>query len=126
MISVDRYISTFQRTRPKKNGGYAITLLTKHVHVLWNNGDGPLKMREMFQIPCLMCDKHEFRNALGRYGDRAEGMMMLSYFKERVTFHDFSHKADGHSYVWEEAAVNLYKEEKTPKNATLGMELAVE
>jgi len=112
----------------KPNGGYDITLLTKHIHVLYNKGDfWALKFREAFQIPCLMCDKHEFRNALGRYGDRAEGMMTLPYFKERVTFHDFTHKAgDPHGYVWEEAAVNLYKAEKTPKNATLGMELVVE
>lgn len=100
----------------KKNGGYAITLLTKHIHVLWNKYDKALAVRETFQIPCLFCDKHEFRNALGKYGDRAEGMMELSYFKDNVTFHDLSQtiKGFGHGYAWEEAAVNIYKEEKNP------------
>ena len=37
----------------KENGRYAIILLTTHIHVLWNEYDKALAVRETFQIPCL-------------------------------------------------------------------------
>lgn len=108
----------------KPNGGYAITNITNNTHVVWNKGDPALAVRELFQVPSVFPgDKYHFRLALGKYGDEAKKIMKLSYFKERVTFHDFTRKVevskvDGHGYAWEEDAVNLYKKFKFPKSTT--------
>jgi len=119
----------------KPNGGYAITNLANHVHVVWNSKDDALFIREAFQVPCLICWPGELahiRNALGKYGDAAEGYMELTYFRNRVTFHNFSpiyqetwNVGDvAHSYQWKEAPVNLYKGYKFQKGADFPTEVA--
>jgi len=103
------------------NGGYDITKLTNHTHVVWNKNDKALLLRELFQIPCILCvpgSLAHIRHALGKYGDEAEKMMNFSYFRERVTFHDLTplvSSFDGHLYQWDPSAEHLYKGNKFQK-----------
>ena len=92
------------------NGGYDITQIAGHVHVTWNRGDKALLFRELFQIGW----GDRVRKALGKYGKDAEELTTLSYFQERVTYHDFSDHTGflEHGYQFGEHAVELYKMEK--------------
>ena len=49
--------------------------------MLWNAEDATLEGREYFQMGVM----EEFKEALGRVGDKAESYMNLQYFKERVS-----------------------------------------
>lgn len=101
------------------NGGYAITRLTVHTHVVWNINDDALRAREAFQIPCVLCwpgSEEDVRMALGKFGNHAKERTTLKYFNDRVTYHDFSNIITetwaigdlAHSYQWTPPAVNLY------------------
>merc|ERR1712194_166244 len=96
----------------RRNGGYAITNLTDHVHVVWNRGDHALAFREPFQLG----DGEGYRLGLGKYGDQAEERTTLLYFTSRVTYHDFSQVIEWfgieHGYQWEPPLVTLYEEAK--------------
>lgn len=96
----------------RPNGGYAITLIAKAVHVIWNRGDHALAIRETFQIGW----GEGMRKAIGKYGDEAEQLTTLKYFKERVHYHDFSQIVEfiglEHSYQWLCPVVNIYKQYK--------------
>jgi len=96
----------------RENGGYALTQLANHVHVLWNTGDPQLGIREYFQRGF----GENIRRALGKFGADAEELTTLPYFQERVTYHDFSFEGEDHSYQFYEAAVNLYAEFKSGGN----------
>ncbi len=48
--------------------------------MLWNAEDATLVSREVFQMGVM----EEFKEALGRVGDKAESYMNLQYFQERV------------------------------------------
>ena len=102
-----------------ENGGYAITKIARHVHVLWNGGDMALSIREGFQLGSNFGNiEHpdRIRKALGKYGDQSEILTTLPYFQERVTYHDFSRAIEAtgleHSYQWNPLAVDLYVEYK--------------
>jgi len=100
----------------RENGGYAITQIAGHVHVVWNSGDNALLSRQIFQDGW----GSNIRNALGKNGDQSEELTTLPYFKDRVTYHDFSPLVGGaieHSYQWGEYAVELYVEYKSGDNA---------
>jgi len=100
------------------NGGYAISKLTSHTHVLWNRRDGALDTREWFQmgIDCGGIDCSRVMRALGRVGDESEALTTLPYFMSRVTYHDFTATDTGggneHSYQWLQPAVDLYVQYK--------------
>ena len=49
----------------RENGGYDITKIATHVHVVWNNEDGALLAREGFQMGW----GENVRKAIGKYGD---------------------------------------------------------
>jgi len=102
----------------RENGGYDITKLTKHVHVVWNSGDVRLRQRELFQNGF----GPNVRMALGRFGDLSERLTELAYFQERVTYHDFSFEGEEHSYQLFDDAVDLYAEFKSGEStvATTG------
>ena len=51
-----------------------------HVHVLWDRSDKVLGYREVFQMGAM----ERMKQALGKYGDRAEQYMTLQYFKNKV------------------------------------------
>jgi len=101
----------------RDNGGYAITLIAGHVHVLWNVNDRALGAREMFQLSPLYEHPDRVRKALGKYGDQSEELTTLPYFQERVTYDDFSFinefAAMDHGYQWSQEAVDLYVECKS-------------
>lgn len=112
----------------KLNGGLAITELTNRTRVVWNLNDDALRVRELFQIPTVFPQgEYLFRKALGKFGDKAKEVMELSYFKDRVTFHDWTGNVEdgwigtAHGYAWEPCAVKLYKALKFQKgtNPTL-------
>lgn len=90
------------------NGGYDITKLANHVHVIWNADDLALLSRELFQTGAMT----EFRQALGRHGDHAESYMNLKYFKDRVTFHDLTDRVLSHmlshAYFFEYPSTLVY------------------
>jgi len=89
----------------KKNGGWSITKISKNSHVIYNQNDDMLSVRELFQIGW---GKY-VRRALGRYGKESEDLMTLEYFKKRVKYHNFSEKVvEQHSYNWEPVCAELY------------------
>ena len=49
----------------QENGGYDITKIASHVHVVWNRGDHALMVRESVQIGW----GDHVRKAIGKYGD---------------------------------------------------------
>jgi len=100
----------------RENGGYDITQIAGHVHVLWNSEDMALWIREVFQIGW----GSNIRKALGKFGDQSEELTTLPYFQSRVTYHDLSPFVGGvmeHNYQWEEKAVEVYAEYKSSDNA---------
>ena len=69
----------------RKNAGYAITNLTHHTHVVWNNKDDALYSKTWtIDINTWVF----WKKALGKYGDTTEGAM--SHFTGKVTIHNFS------------------------------------
>jgi len=89
----------------KKNGGWSITKISKNTHVVYNQNDYALKMRELFQIGW----GENIRRALGRYGKDSEDLMTLEYFKKRVKYHNFSEKVvEPHNYQWKPVCAELY------------------
>lgn len=103
----------------RENGGYAITKLTKHVHVAWNLGDHALMARETFQIGF----GDNVRKAIGKYGDQAKAMTTLPYFTERVTYHDMSKAIEffglEHSYQFMPPLVTMYEEYKSSETSNM-------
>eukprot|EP00585_Thalassiosira_rotula_P002703 CAMPEP_0196141514 /NCGR_PEP_ID=MMETSP0910-20130528/9931_1 /TAXON_ID=49265 /ORGANISM="Thalassiosira rotula, Strain GSO102" /LENGTH=394 /DNA_ID=CAMNT_0041402677 /DNA_START=94 /DNA_END=1278 /DNA_ORIENTATION=+ len=99
----------------RENGGYAITQIANHVHVIWNSADAALDIRELFQVGY----GENVRRALGKVGDESETLTELPYFQERVTYHDFSNMGipfPGHEYQFDQIAVDVYAEFKSDKN----------
>lgn len=102
------------------NGGYAISKLSKEVHVLWNIHDNRLDSSQGAKGGVDV----KFEEGLGRHGDKAESYMNLQYFKDKVTFHNMTGRTgvaysnetgleyvdgpSGHSYQWELPAVQTY------------------
>jgi len=106
----------------RENGGYDITQIATHVHVVWNRGDHALMIREAFQVGWGA----NVRKALGKFGDLAEEYVTLPYFQERVTFHDFSAIIEEfgieHGYQFSDAVAELYAEHKAEDVVDLKME----
>jgi len=102
----------------RENGGYALTRIANHIHVLWNSNDPALDIRELFQIGF----GENIRRALGKYGEEAEELTRTPYFQERVTYHDFSYQGREHSYQFFQDAVDIYAQYKSGENtiATTG------
>jgi len=96
----------------RENGGYALTRLANHVHVLWNTGDPQLGIRELFQQGF----GENIQRALGKYGDESEELTTLPYFQERVTYHDFSFEGEDHSYQLYQDAIDIYARYKSGGN----------
>lgn len=74
------------------NGGYSLTKISNHIHVLWKESDSGL-----------------VGDQIGDHGGEAESSMNLQYFKDRVTFHDMTGiTRSDHSYQWEYVAASIY------------------
>ena len=113
--TVDAYLK-IPDSELRENGGYAITQIAGHVHVVWNGEDPVLKLRENFQAGW----GSNIREALGKYGNEAEELTTLPYFQSRVTYHDVSPLVGGeHGYQWEYYVVELYVEYKSSDNAAV-------
>jgi len=95
----------------RENGGYAITQIANHVHVLWNIWDPALHFRELFQVGF----GDNVRKALGKFGHQSEELTDLSYFQERVTYHDFSFEGFDHNYHLNQDSINVYAEFKSSR-----------
>ena len=69
---------------------------------------------------------NDFSEPAGKYGDHAKDLVTLTYFQERVTFHDFSATIEyigiEHSYQFSDACVALYREFKVGEMVDLKME----
>ena len=63
-----------------------------------------------------------FSEPAGKYGDQAKELMTLSYFQDRVTFHDFSAFGTEHNYQWFDEVVALYAKFKAEKMMDFKME----
>ena len=63
------------------------------------------------------------RRGLGQFGDEAEELTTLQYFKDRVQYHDFSRVIEEalsmeHGYYFDEPTVELYMEYKPDVTTT--------
>ena len=109
------------------NGGYAITKITKKVHVIWNNDDDALAIREDMQ---LHDGGENAKKALGKYGNLAKDLMKAPYFQDRVIFHDLTEAYEegwadlAHSYHWMEMCVNIYVGNKFQKGQSFPVKSA--
>ena len=95
----------------KKNGGYDISKLVSNTHVIYNQGDHALHIRETFQIGW----GENVRKALGKFGKQSEEEM-AEYFKDKVKFHDFPKEVEfigiEHNYQWSQSCTDLHIEWK--------------
>jgi len=65
-----------------KNGGYAITQIARHVHVVWNRGDRATIVRKTIQVRNIE-NADRVGKALAKYGNQSEDLTTLPYFQER-------------------------------------------